>query len=120
MTLSELLHQVTTIKGVSSAAIVSAEGEMVEHTGASDADAAFIGGLIASSLASSRVLAGLLGEGDVTQTMIEYEQGPVLLMPLGAEDEPVMMTQLASTSALGRARFQLRKLVPDIARAVRT
>lgn len=121
MNLVDLLKQVLAIKGVTSAAVVSGEGFIVEGVSDDDTDLGFVGGLIASSLSSGRALAGLLGEGSVTQTMIEYENGPVLLAPLaaeGEEEEFVAVVTLESTGTLGRVRFQLRKLLPEIAKAV--
>ena len=120
MSLPQLLQQVIDIKGVNSAAVVSGDGLMLEGASNNDTDLSFVGGLIASGLASSRVLAGFLGDGEVSQTMIEYENGPVLLIPLGAEEAHVMVATLESTAALGGARFKLRKLVPGIADAVRS
>lgn len=121
MSLVDLLNQALQIRGVTSAAVVSGEGFIVEGVSSNDMDLGFVGGLIASGLASSRVLASLLGEGEVSQTMIEYEDGPVLLTPLQAgndEDGYVAVITLDSTNNLGRARFQLRKLLPEIAQAV--
>lgn len=125
MTLVSLLNQVLQIRGITSAAVVSGEGFIVEGVSKDDMDLSFVGGLIASGLASSRVLAGLMGEGEVTQTMIEYENGPVLLTPLqignqtGGEDDFVAVVTLDNAQNLGRARFQLRKLLPQIAEATR-
>jgi predicted regulator of Ras-like GTPase activity (Roadblock/LC7/MglB family) len=119
MTLKALLKQVLEIKGVKSAAVVDADGLVLEGVSAEGTDLSFVGGAIASSLASSKALAGLLGEGRVTQTMIEYENGPVLMTPLQAEGkEFVAVLTLDGSSALGRVRFQLRKLLPDLAQAV--
>lgn len=119
MTLAELLRQVIDIKGVNSAAVVSGEGFIIEGASNNATDLGFVGGLIASGLASSRALAQLLGGGTITQTMIEYEHGPVLIIPLEEGDDGfVMVATLESTAVLGRARFQLRKLLPDIIRAI--
>ncbi|MEM7736321.1 MAG: roadblock/LC7 domain-containing protein [Deinococcota bacterium] len=125
MTLVDLLNQALQIRGITSAAVVSGEGFIVEGVSKDDMDLSFVGGLIASGLASSRVLAGLMGEGDVSQTMIEYENGPVLLTPLkigvqgAGDDDFVAVVTLDSTQNLGRARFQLRKLLPQIAEAAK-
>ena len=118
MSLQDLLEQVIAIDGVNSAAVVSGDGVMVEGAAHNETDLSFVGGLIASGMATSRVLAGFLGEGEVTQTMIEYEHGPVLLVPLGAEDAHVLVATLASAAVLGRARFQLRKLIPQLSEQV--
>ena len=117
--LSALLSEVLGIKGVNSAAVVSGDGLILEGASHKEEDLGFVGGLIISALSSSRVLARFLGDGELTQAMLEYEAGPVLLIPLAErEDAPVMVATLESPSVLGRARLQLRKLVPDIAKAV--
>ena len=117
--LQDLLNEVLGIKGVTSAAVVSGEGLIIEGVTSGQVDLEFVSGLIASGLASSRALAGLLGEGQITQAMIEYESGPVLLTPLqnDASDHVAVVT-LESATTLGRVRFQLRKLLPEIGKAV--
>jgi uncharacterized protein len=116
--LADLLKQVLDIKGITSAAVVSSEGFIVEGASNNDKDLGFVGGVIASGLASSRVLGELLGEGDISQAMIEYEEGPVLMPLTSGEEGYVMVTTLDSINSLGRARFQLRKVLPEIAQAV--
>jgi predicted regulator of Ras-like GTPase activity (Roadblock/LC7/MglB family) len=120
VTLSELLDQVAAIKGVGSAAVVSGEGFLLEGSSNNDVDLDFVGGLIASGMASSRALASLLGEGEVQQAMIEYDQGPVLLLPLGDADEQgyTVVVTLDDASTLGRVRFHLRRLLPAISEQV--
>jgi predicted regulator of Ras-like GTPase activity (Roadblock/LC7/MglB family) len=119
MNLKDLLQQVLEIRGVSSAAVVSEEGLVIEGASNDDTDIGFVGSIIASGLASSRVLASLLGEGEMSQAMIEYENGPVLLMPLtNSSQSYIMVTTLDSLASLGRARFKLRKLLPEVAQAV--
>ena len=119
MNLSELLVQVLEIRGVTSAAVVSEEGLVIEGASRDDRDLGFVGNIIASGLASSRVLSELLGEGEISQTMIEYQDGPVLLMPINSNQEAhVMVVTLDSLTTLGRARFKLRKLLPEVAQAV--
>jgi len=119
MSLVDLLNQVLDIKGVTSAAVVSGEGFIVEGVSNQGIDLGFLGGFIASGLASSQVLADLLGGGEVRQAMIEYEGGPVLLTPLETDEaQYVAVVTLDSTNTLGRARFQLRKLLPEIAQVV--
>ena len=123
MNLLDLLNQTKQIKGVTSAAVVNDEGFIVEGVASGEMDLGFVGSLIASGLASSQVMANLMGEGEILQTMIEYESGPVLLTPLQKETVEseggyVAVITLDSTSSLGRARFQLRKLLPQIAEVV--
>ena len=119
MILADLLDQVAAIKGVGSAAVVSSDGFLLEGSSNNAVDLNFVGGLIASAMASSRALASLLGEGPVQQTMIEYDQGPVLLVPLAdGDDGYTMVVTLDDANTLGRVRFQLRRLLPDIVKLV--
>src|SRR5690625_3794545 len=82
MSLKSHLDSMLEIRGVTGAAIVSADGFIVEGASKSDLDLSLIGGLVASSLASSKVLAELMNEGGIRQTMIEFDKGPVLMTPL--------------------------------------
>ncbi len=117
MSLATHLQGMLDIRGVTGAAIVSTDGFIVEGVTSGDMDLSFIGGLVASSLASSRVLADLLGEGEIKQTMIEYENGPVLMIPLDSHDVAgyVAVLTLDTATTLGRVRFQLRKMLPELA-----
>lgn len=122
MQLAELLNQILEIRGVTSAAVVSGDGELIEGASPGQVDMTFVTGLLASSLASSQVLAGLLGDGEIVQIMLEYEQGPVLLTPLPTAQAQgagyLLVVTLDAVGNLGRARFQLRKLLPGIAEAL--
>ena len=119
MSLAEVLGRVVAIKGVSSASVVSGDGYIVDGVSNDDRDLEFVAGLIASSLASSRALAETVGAGAVEQAMIEFEEGPVLLVPLPGEAAGfVAVVSLTSSGQLGRVRFQLRRLLPEIADAL--
>lgn len=119
MSLLQLLDQVAAIKGVGSAAVVSGDGFLLEGSSNNAVDLEFVAGLIASGMASSRALASLLGEGEVRQTMIEFEQGPVLLVPLPDDEQGyTVVVTIDTANTLGRVRFQLRRLLPEIARLV--
>lgn len=122
MQLAELLNQLLEIRGVTSAAVVRGDGELLEKASQRQVDITFVTGLLASSLASSRVLAGLLGDGEIIQIMLEYEQGPVLLTPLPTGQTQgegyLLVVTLDAVGNLGRARFQLRKLLPNIVAAL--
>lgn len=118
MDLTTLLDDVTKLRGVKRAALVSGDG-LVMESAPPDEDLGFVGGLITSGLAASRVLSSFLGDGELSQAMLEYDEGPVLLIPLAAREEaPVLVATLESSAVLGRVRLQLRKLLPEIKAAV--
>ncbi len=149
--IQDVLERILEIRGVRSAAVVDGAGETV-HAAPQASDLNMVDnnrvannrvgnrvdGLTVSSLATSRVLADLLGEGELCQTMIDFETGPVLLAPLapgavradaqpGADasgptgtDAYVAVLTLDAASALGRVRLGLRKRLPELARALQT
>ena len=135
----DVLEQILAIRGVTRAALVDGVGETLRVAPQGEGEG-LAGGLVISSLATSRVLADLLGEGTLCQTMIDFEDGPVLLAPLlpanatmkaadnahlGTDVEPadtgthVAVLTLEAASALGRVRLGLRKLLPELAEALR-
>ena len=141
----DVLEQILAIRGVTRAALVDGVGETV-LVAPQGLDEGLAAGLITSSLATSRVLADLLGEGDLCQAMIDFENGPILLAPLlpvsatvdamntanvtddsqpgtatpkpTNADTHVAVLTLDAASALGRVRLGLRKLLPELARAL--
>lgn len=117
MSLKSHLDSMLEIKGVTGVAIVSTDGFVVEGASKADFDLSFIGGLVASSLASSKVLAELMDEGGIRQTMIEFDKGPVLMTPLDSHGVAgyVAVLILDTATTLGRVRFQLRKMLPQLA-----
>lgn len=119
MTVSECMDQVASIKGVRAAAVVSEEGYIVDGRANDGVELEALGGWIGSTLGASRALGQLLGEGELQQATIEYRDGPVLVVPLrgpGAGNAVVVV--LSSIDPLGRVRFGLRRLLPEIDTAV--
>jgi len=122
--LRRTIDDLLAVKGVLAAAVVDVSGEVMvaaerEAPGFDDA-----GGLIAAALSASRVLGGFLG-GGLEQAVIEYRGGPVVLAPVprspGATDpgdvQVVLTLRLASLADLGRVRFQLPRVVAQVAAA---
>ena len=120
MDLRSLLDEIIRIKGLTAVALLGGDGFVIESATAPGAtlDLDFLGGVATSSLASSLALAEFFGKGEVTQTLIEFDEGPVLLTPLGGNDARlVVLTTLDSAQNLGRVRFQLKKYIPRLLEA---
>ena len=118
--LKSVLEEIVRIKGVTSVALIGKDGFIVESVTAEgiSIDLDFLGGVASSSVASSQALAEFFGKGDVSQAMIEFEEGPVLLTPVGEKGEQyLLLNTLASTQNLGRVRFQLKKYLSRVVEA---
>lgn len=122
MALNQILNEVMQIKGVSSVAVVDSQGTVIESVSETGQDFSNISSLVIEGIHSSRTLAGMLEEGELQQTVLEYEQGPVVLSPLinnsSQQDSPIAVVVLDSSNSLGRARLKLGKLLPQIAEMV--
>jgi predicted regulator of Ras-like GTPase activity (Roadblock/LC7/MglB family) len=124
--LERVLDDVLTIKGVLAAGVVDVTGEVLAAAEREPPGFADAGGLVAAALSASRVLGGFLG-GGLEQAVIEYRGGPVVLTPVprapGATDpgdvQVVLALRLAALADLGRVRFQLPRLVAQLAAASR-
>ncbi|MDZ7801367.1 MAG: roadblock/LC7 domain-containing protein [Trueperaceae bacterium] len=121
MTLRARLEGLLATRGVRSVAVSSNDGFLLESVGGDDADGEFVAGMIASSLASGQALAELFGDGAVRQATIEYERGPVVLLPMPDDAEGhVLVAVLDDAAALGRVRLALRRALPELAQEVTT
>lgn len=109
------LQLILSIRGVTGAAVVTTDGRIVESVTRDGFEPAFISTTVATSLASGNMLMELLGQSQPEQTMIEYENGPVLLAQLGDARTHLAVLTLDTAATLGRVRLQLRKLLPELA-----
>ena len=120
--LQAALRALLGVRGITSAAVAGADGELIDGLSLGDEELAGLRELVPTALASSRALGGLLGEGAVRQALIEYREGPVLLAPIdgGSDDEggPVAVIGLANVTDLGRVRFQLKRHLASLAEAL--
>lgn len=109
----EVLTELQTTKGVLASALVAEDGFVVESTQVEQApDVDFLGGAASTALASARALSQELERGEVEEVMVEYPEGPVLLVPL--EGGYLLVVLMDSMQSLGRVRFQLKKSIPRL------
>lgn len=119
MSLTERLSDLLAIRGVESAAVASLDGFVLEALGNASGDADALAGRVAGALASSRAVAELFDEGELRQATIEFEKGPVLLVPLpDPAADHVAVVVLDELASLGRVRLALRRMRQDLADGV--
>jgi uncharacterized protein len=114
----DVLSELQSTKGILASALVAEDGFMVESTRADQApDIDFLGGAASTALASSRALAQELARGEVEEVMVEYPEGPILLVPLEVSGY-LLVVLMDSMQSLGRVRFQLKKSISKIKEAL--
>ncbi len=132
--MNDVLEAALAVPGVTAAALMSGDGDLLATATAEAPGFEDAGPQLAAALAAARVLSEPLG-GGLSQAVLEYRSGPVVLAfvpePEGAADdgntdpagetEPaalapesnprVVVLRLRTLADLGRARFELPRLL---------
>ena len=110
---SELLRELVDIDGVTTAVIVGRDGFVIDGVSNSGRmDAETVGAVISAGTGSSEVMGRELSVGVMTQGMMEYSDGMIIMTLVGSE---AILAVVASPKAnLGYVRFQIKKRLPAI------
>ncbi len=114
--LKEMLTELTRVEGVSSAVVVSRDGFLIDGAGNGSVDSEAIGAVISSGIGSSEVMGRELGIGDMSQGMLEFDQGVIMTSLLGTEAILAVVADLRAN--LGNVRYQVKKRSPEVQRAL--
>lgn len=114
----EVIRELQATQGVVASALVAEDGFVVESLRTEQApDIDFLGSAASTALASARALSQELERGEVEEVMVEYPEGPILLVPL--EGGYLLVVLMDAMQSLGRVRFQLKKSVPRLKEALK-
>jgi uncharacterized protein len=115
--LRELLSDLVKVEGVTTAVVVGRDGFVLDGVSRSTKlDTEAVGAVISTGIGSSEVMGGELGVGEMTQGLLEYKGGLIVMGLVGRE---AILAIVADVNAnLGNVRYQLKKRIPDIERAL--
>jgi twitching motility two-component system response regulator PilG len=103
--------------GVRFVVLTDREGFLIETAGELSPDADEVAGALASCLAeASDGIGRELGQGQLLGTILEYEGGTLLLQAIGSE--ALLAVLIDEPGALGKIRYYVRKVVPELAGAL--
>lgn len=105
--IQKILSEFTIIEGVHTACLVGKDGFILDHITRQGIDAEMIGAIASSGFGSADSMGKQLGRGELTLTMIEYENGPVLFAPVGSEAFLVIVADQETN--LGWIRLSIKK-----------
>jgi CheY-like chemotaxis protein len=115
--LKERLQGLAETPGVRFVVLADREGFLIEAAGDLTPEADEVAGALASCLAeASDGIGRELGQGQLVGTILEYEAGTLLLHGVGAS--ALLAVLVADPGALGKARYYVRKAVPELMRAL--
>lgn len=113
--LQELLTEFTNIPGVNTACLVGRDGFLLDSVTIAGTDAETIGAIASSGFGASESMGTQLDKGSLTMSMIEYDNGPVMLAPVGGDAFLVIVAD--KNSNLGMIRLKIKKHAGEIANA---
>jgi len=105
--IQKILAEFTSIDGVHTACLVGRDGFILDHIARQGIDAEMIGAIASSGFGSADSMGSQLGQGDLTLTMIEYKDGPILFAPVGTEAFLVIVADKETN--LGWIRLSIKK-----------
>lgn len=109
----ELLEDMVKVDGINAAVIVSRDGFVIDgvsNRGSLDTDT--VGAVISAGTGSSEVMGRELNVGVMTQGMIEFTGGLIIMSLVGLD---AILAVVADPKAnLGYVRLQIKKRIPDI------
>lgn len=112
--LKSQLNDITKVEGIVAAVVVGRDGFVIEGisvTGSMDIEA--VGAVISTGLGSSEVMGRELNVGALTQSMVEFDNGVLVMSTLGKDALVCLVCELGAN--LGNVRLQMKKRSPDMA-----
>jgi len=111
----EVLNVFINLDGVQAACLVGRDGFLLDSMTKAKVDTEMIGAIASAGFGSAESMGKQLGRGRMSLNMIEFENGPALLSPVG---EDAFIVIVADNNAnLGMIRLKLKKHVGELATA---
>ncbi len=112
-----LLEELVNVDGVNAAVIVGRDGFVIDGVSNSGSlETETVGAVISAGTGSSEVMGRELNVGTMTQGMMEFSDGLIIMSLVGIE---AILAVVADTKAnLGYVRFQIKKRIPEIEKAL--
>lgn len=111
--LKELLHDLTKVEGIATAVVVGRDGFVIEGaTSESSFDIEAVGAVISAGIGASERMGKELNVGTMTQGMVEYGDGVLVMGFLGRDAILAVVADLRAN--LGNIRYQIKKRTPDL------
>jgi predicted regulator of Ras-like GTPase activity (Roadblock/LC7/MglB family)/CheY-like chemotaxis protein len=115
--IKERLGSLAATPGVRFVVLTDRDGFLIETAGDFSAETDEVAGALASCLAeASDGIGRELGQGQLMGTILEYEAGTLLLQAVGPE--ALLAVLVDEPGALGKIRYYVRKVVPELARVL--
>jgi predicted regulator of Ras-like GTPase activity (Roadblock/LC7/MglB family)/CheY-like chemotaxis protein len=112
-TTREILGELAKIPSIDAVCLVARDGFLLDSIARSGIDKEMIGAIASSGFGASDSMGRQLDKGTMLISMIEFDQGPVLLAPIGGDAFLVIVAD--KDANLGMIRLKLKKHSHDLA-----
>jgi uncharacterized protein len=115
--LKEMLGELLKVDGINTAVIVGRDGFVIEGlTNGAKMDIEAIGAVVSTGIGTAEVMGRELNVGSMTQGLIEYNSGIIVMGFLGSDAVLACVADLNAN--LGNVRYQVKKRTPEIQSAI--
>ncbi len=114
----EILSVFTRLDGVNAVCLVGRDGFLVNSIVKKGVDAEMIGAIASGGFGASESMGTQLEKGNLTMTMLEFNEGPIMLAPVGEDTFLVVAADEAANLALIRLVIRRHKDKLAVATAV--
>ncbi len=112
-----LLGELMKVQGISSAVVIGRDGFVIDGVvNGSGVDLETLGAVVTTGFGSAEVMGRELRIGELAQGMVEYKGGLIVMSHLGAQAVLAVVSDLNAN--LGNVRFQVKKRLPELERAL--
>ena len=114
--LNQILNDLVKSGGVKTAVVVGRDGFVIDGVSNGFLDTETVGAVVSTGIGSSEVMGRELNVGVMTQGMMEYDDGLIMMTLIG--DAAILAVVADPQSNLGYIRLQIKKRLPDIEKAI--
>jgi len=115
-TVNEILNDLSNLEGVKAAVVAGRDGFCVESVITKGMDIDALGAIFSTSMSPSELMGNELKMGELTQNMIEFKHGNIILTAIGPNAILGVVTN--SKANLGALRYNIKKIRGNLAKAL--
>lgn len=115
-TLRNLLSRFRSVESVELAAVVASDGLLIESVARPEVDVDAICAVASNGLAMAEALGREINKGGTLQTLLEYEDGLVLIEPISSDAMLLLLGSLREE--IGHLRFLVALYRADLVEAI--
>jgi len=108
----QILTALTTVDGINTAVCVGRDGFVIDSAASAGTDVDAIGAMVSTGLGSAESVGNELNVGKLTQAMMEYDNGVIVMTAIGVD--AILAVVAEDNASLGNVRMQVKKRKRDL------